>query len=251
MGSPLFGLVPVCIAVVVACGSAGAARALPRVYVAPLAGDTVDPAVRDLVEDRILVATRAMAETHDVVGAADVQGLLDAEAARQALGCDSTSCANEIADALDADELVLGTLGHIGDTWQLTLTRTERKTLKILGRVSREARGSTPEGLLPQVEGQVHELFDRGISSLAVAGTASAIVGAAAVLVGAGLYAWSWAEYLDAEAALDGGDVRAASGHKDTGEAVLSAGLITGGTGLVVLCLGGALLVVDALGGTE
>lgn len=237
--------------VLVVAVSATPASAVSRVYVAPLAGATVDGAVLDLVEERILVATRGMSATHDVVGAADVQGVLDAEAARQAMGCDSTSCANEIADALDADELVLGTLGHIGDTWQLTLTRTERKTLKVLARVSRESRGATPEGLLPQIEGQVGELFDRRASALAVVGTTSVVAGAIGVLVGAGLYAWSWGDYVGAESALERGDVRTALEHKDRGVALLSAGLITGGAGLVVAGIGGSLLVVDMLGGGE
>jgi hypothetical protein len=218
------------------------AASRPRVFVAPLTGPNADPATLRLVEDRILVATRNAARGLDVVGARDVQSLLDAEAAQQALGCDTTSCANEIADALNAEQLVTGQLGRIGDTWQLSLTRSEHGTLKVLSRTQREARGPTAEGLLPLIEGQVRELFsapEETLPVLTVVGGGVAGVAGAAALVGGALYGLSWLAYGEAADQIDSGDVPGAKQTAARGEQLY-------GTSLVVMIAGGAGVAVGA-----
>jgi hypothetical protein len=230
-----------------------------RVYVAPFTGETSDPATLDLVEDRVLVAARsAVARVDDarnieLIGARDVQSILDVEASKAAVGCDTTSCANEIADALNADEIVFGQLGRIGDTWQLTLTRTHRESLRVLGRSVQEARGDTPEGLLDDIGAQVDELFDlapTGPTTLSVIGMGTTAVGAAALAVGVGAYAYSWIEWGNASSILasDAPNVTRAKQHETDGRNALTFAYVVGGVGAAVAATGAALWFV---GGAE
>lgn len=231
--------------------SAATPARLPRVFVAPLVGASSDPATLHLVEDRVLVAARALADRYEIIGAGDVRNILDVEASKQAMGCDTTSCANEIADALNADELLTGQLGRIGETWQLTITRTERASLRIVGRAVRETKGETPEGLLNEIHGQVGEVFgvvDTGPGALTVIGGGAVTAGALALVVGGGLYGYSWIEYGNAVKALQQPqDLAAARRHKTDGLAALPLAWILGGSGLAVALLGGGLLAVDAM----
>jgi hypothetical protein len=230
---------------------------MKRVYVAPFTGETSDPATLDLVEDRVLVAARAVIErtmrddgaAHvevELIGARDVQGILDVEAAKAAAGCDSTSCANEIADALNADEIVFGQLGRIGDTWQLTLTRTHRATLRVLGRSVKEARGETPEGLLGDIRPQVEEVFGvvaTGPSALAIAGMGMTALGAAGVVVGGVGYGYSWIEWANADTILKSAapDVPRAQQHERDGRNALTFAYAAGGIGVAVVAIGATL----------
>lgn len=227
----------------------GEPRALKvhRVYVAPLSGPTSDATTVSLIEDRVLVAAKSLPAQFEVVGARDLQGLLDVEAASRAVGCDTTSCANEVADALNADELVTGQLGRIGETWQLTLTRTQRGTLKVLGRSARDARGDTPEGLLPQIPDALQELFalvDPAVNTLAIVGVSLTAIGTLTLGVGFVGYVYSWVEYLAAAADLAGtpapADIVSAQTHRSKGEGALPLAYIAGATGIVVVLVGAA-----------
>lgn len=268
----------VLVVALVFCVAAHAQEAVPaaeapparvkRIYVAPFSGETSDAATLDLVEDRVLVAARAVAERSahaeesgdvELIGARDVQGILDVEAAKAAVGCDSTSCANEIADALNADEIVFGQLGRIGDTWQLTLTRTHRATLRVLGRSVKEARGETPEGLLDDIDDQVGEVFGvvvEGPRVLFIGGLVGASVGVAAVAVGGIAYAISWGEYDAAVRDLTpqppaptADEVKSAQEHRAAGEGALTFAYVVGGIGIVVAAASGVALAFDAMAG--
>jgi hypothetical protein len=120
----------------------------------------------------------------DVIAARDVTALVDVAAVRAASGCtDGISCESEIASALDAPQLVTGELGRVGDTWLLSLARTERTTSSVLARVTVDARGDTPEGLLGEIDGAVAELFGAEVAGGVDVGF---VVGAVGVGVGVG-----------------------------------------------------------------
>lgn len=187
--------------VVVAAPTASAAPAAApvgqRVFVAPLkAGEGVSRDLLQVLEDRILVAAKRHAD-FTVLGGADVRAMIDLEAQKMSTGCetDADSCALEIAGALDARQIITGNLHHLGDSWLLSLSRTDRADLVVLGRVERESRGDSPRGLLDQVPGAVDELFgDAGPSFVVVGSSVAAAVSIAALATGAvatGL-SWSW-----------------------------------------------------------
>ena len=176
-----------------------AAQATPRLFFARVAaGAATDPAVVAVIEDRILTSARRHPQ-FKVVAARNVQRLLDLQATRQQSGCDDSgiACAAELAGALDAPQLVTGTLGRVGNTWVLSLTRMERGSLTVLSRVSRESVGDTPEGFLKDIDGIVDDLFGMkaggggGFSAVPVVG--SVVAGVVAVVVGvvAGMQSWA------------------------------------------------------------
>jgi hypothetical protein len=234
------------------------ATAPVRVYIAPLSAPNVDAATVALVSDRVLTATQRHQATFDVVSSKEVQSVMDAEAAKQALGCDAESCAAEIADALAAPQLVTGQLGRIGETWQLTLTRTERATLRSLARVHVEAEGDTAEDLLPKIPSLVDELFGvappvRAASPLPWVGGVGIAVGALGVVGGGAMVALAWQQYFVAKDALALAEpkVKDAEEARDLGQTLAVAGWGTVAAGAVIAAVGGGLVLVGILGDDE
>ncbi|MDP2343106.1 MAG: hypothetical protein Q8O67_19270 [Deltaproteobacteria bacterium] len=231
-----------------------------RVFVAPIAtGAGADGAVVALFDDRVLAAARDK-PAFDVVGSRDVESIISVEASRQAAGCDGEmSCAIELAGALDAPQVVSGRIGRVGDTWVLTLTRTERATLKVLSRVVRESRGSSPEGLLGTVDGAVDELFgdERGPSPLLVSGGVGVGVGVGVLVVGTVAAGLSWTRFSDARTELS--DLELSPGERADARAkaqidgsftnnLATVCWIAGGA---VTAIGGAAVAVDLVMGGE
>lgn len=223
------------------------ASALPRVFLAPLRATGVEPGISDLVGDQLLVSARRHKELYDVVGAADVKGILDVEAARAALGCETDSCANEVADALDADQLLTGQLGHVGEVWLLTLTRTDRKTMAVLSRASIEARGESPEVLLSQIPHVVDEALgvERQPNLWAIGGGAVAGVGVLALATGGGLYWLSFAEFDRAKLSLEAAppDVGSATEARSNSQVSYWGALIVGLSGSALVVVGGGAAI--------
>lgn len=183
---------------------AGAAN---RVYFAPIAaGPGADVGTISVFEQRLLSSARRHQDVQ-VVGAQDVQSLLDHEATRQQSGCDegSIACAAELAGALDAPRMVTGQLGRVGSTWVLSLTLIERGTLNVIGRSSRQRKGETPEDLLNDVDGMIDELVGAAAAVVAAGaprnepwpaiGVASVVLGGAGLVVGGGATGASWLNY--------------------------------------------------------
>jgi hypothetical protein len=232
------------------------AAAPVRVYVAPLQAPGVDAATVTVVAERVLAATDRHRVAFDIVSSREVQTVMDAEAAQQALGCDAESCAAEIADALAAPQLVTGQLGRIGNTWQLTLTRTERATLRALARVHAQAEGDTPEALLPQIPELVDSLFgfgsiDAGASPLVALGAVGAGVGGVGLLAGGVMVAVAWERFFAAQAALDAGKVSDAEAARDLGQVLAIAGWGGVAVGAVIGVAGAVALAAGLMGGDE
>lgn len=228
--------------VIAALIAAAAARAdaPARVFVAGIAvGAEADPQVAALLDDTLLVEARRHADRFEVLGTKDVQDILAIEAAKQALGCDSMSCASEIADALDAPQLVTGQIGRVGDRWLLTLTRTDRTTMKVLARTQREA--ATPDGLLAALPGQVDVLFEGTGPLWPLVGGGAAIggLGAAVGVVGGALLGLAWADYLAAE---EHGVV------DDRFEELAARGGVLAPSGVALIAGGAAVLALGVVG---
>lgn len=237
--------------VLLAIVAASPSWALPRVFLAPLRASGVDAGVSDLVGEQLLVSARRHREIYDVVGAADVKGILDVNAARAALGCDTDSCANELADALDADQLLTGQLGHVGEVWLLTLTRTDRKTLQVLARASVEATGAGPEVLLSRIPELVDEALGvvRPPNWWLYGGAGVAGAGALVAATGGLFIGLSWLDYRAADSALrlSPPDVTAAKEAQGRGELVYPFGLTLTVSGGVLAVAGVATAVIATL----
>src|ERR1044071_8453666 len=69
-----------------------------------------------------------------VIGRDDIARVLDLEAQKQSMGCDSDKCLAEIGQALDAQRIVTGSLDKIGDGYMVTMTEIDAKSLEPVGR---------------------------------------------------------------------------------------------------------------------
>jgi PEGA domain len=81
-----------------------------------------------------------------VIGRDDIMRVMELEADKQQLGCDSDKCLAEVGAALDAARLVTGSIDKLGDGYMVTLSEIDAKSLVAVGRV--QARTSTDENQL-------------------------------------------------------------------------------------------------------
>lgn len=130
-----------------------------RVLIVPLqprGGVTVDEA--DVLTG-LVASYSAKVPGYHVTSLADVEGAMSQEQLRQVAGCDSASCAAEIAGALNVDQLVLGTLGKLNGSYVLSLSRVRARDSHNAARISRVFTSLTPEVLTQELPLAVHELF--------------------------------------------------------------------------------------------
>ncbi len=99
----------------------------------------------------------------EVVGMADVEALLDIEQAKDLIGCADVTCTAEIGLALDAELLVQGSLGKIGDRLFVVLKVIEARDATVAARVD---GSTTREDATPLMEKLVYEVF--GVESATV-----------------------------------------------------------------------------------
>ena len=93
-----------------------------------------------------------------VLSSEDVRTLISVERQKQLLGCSedaSQSCLAELAGALGAQLTLSGSIGRIGDSYQLTLQALDSARAQPIGRSTRLAR--TPEGVREAVPYAVAE----------------------------------------------------------------------------------------------
>ncbi len=80
----------------------------------------------------------------DVVAASEVQTLLGVERQRQVMGCsEEDSCLQELAGALGARFVMSGSVGKLGEAYQLSLQTLDSKKAQPLGRSVRLAQDIT------------------------------------------------------------------------------------------------------------
>jgi hypothetical protein len=108
----------------------------------------------DLAEQLTSVLAATVATRHPelrVVTLREIDGVMTPEQIKQAAGCDSSSCAAEIAGALNTDEIVLGTLGRVGNSFLITLTRVQAKDGKTLSRLAERTSRLDEEALFDRM----------------------------------------------------------------------------------------------------
>ncbi len=99
---------------------------------------------------------------YEVTGPGDISNLLGLERQKQLLGCgeSSSSCATELAGALNADRIISGDLSRIDDTFLLNLSLQDARTGKALGRSGRRVDGKLAT-LLDEVPAAVTEVLEQ------------------------------------------------------------------------------------------
>ena len=137
---------------------AGAAQ-VPSVLIIPLVNK--EGVSRDLA-DQISTMLSHVASSLDgfrITNAAE----MSVDQLQLALSCDQVSCAAELAGVLNADQVVIGSLGRIGGEYVLSLTRIKSRTAKRLGSVLERVPVKPESALLDRVTAAVPRLF--GISA--------------------------------------------------------------------------------------
>jgi hypothetical protein len=114
------------------------ARALPVTSVAVLsivAKGGADPRVSEVLDDVLLSSLQSSAGSElRIVGKTDIDAVLGLERAKDALGCQETSCAVEIAGALGVESIIAPSIGKLGDKNILTLAWIRQQDARVLGR---------------------------------------------------------------------------------------------------------------------
>jgi hypothetical protein len=87
--------------------------------------DAPDPALASVLTDAVVAELRKL-ERLSVIGLDEVQAMLDLEAQKQLAGCSESSCIAEIAAALGADILVVGSVNRVDDGAVFALKRLEQ-----------------------------------------------------------------------------------------------------------------------------
>ena len=89
----------------------------------------------------------------------DIRSLLGFHKEKQLLGCAETSCLSEIGGALGVDQMVTGSLGHVGESYLLDLRSIDVKKAVVLRDASRRLRTTDPEELLDAITELAAELY--------------------------------------------------------------------------------------------
>jgi hypothetical protein len=92
----------------------------------------------------------------------DVAAALGVERTRRVLGCADASCVAAAGSELDADRIVHGTLGRVGDSLVVNLSAVDPRRGDTPGSASRRLRGAGEEALLDALPALADALLDPG-----------------------------------------------------------------------------------------
>jgi hypothetical protein len=102
-----------------------------RLFVPTLRARDLDAATKEALTAKVLTAAQAHNARFAVISSRDLKAVLDVEAERMAAGCDDDGCTSEVAEALDAPQVLVATLDHVGDRWLLTIARADRVSVRV------------------------------------------------------------------------------------------------------------------------
>jgi hypothetical protein len=126
---------------------------------------------RDLADQITVVITHLSGSVPGfrTVALDEVQGAMTQEQLRQVAACDQVSCAADIGGALNTEQVVIGTLGLLGDEYLLTLTRIQSTDAKRLASVVQRIPAQPKSALLDGAGAVVPNLFGGQTSASIVA----------------------------------------------------------------------------------
>lgn len=217
-----------------------AASAPLRVLVLDISGDALSNAEAALVRDALAAQLQRSPAT-EVLTSEDLRRVLDVEAGRQLVGCDTgtDACLAELGAALGASRVLHGSAVRLGDGLVLSVALIDPATARALGRTT--VRAASVEHLVDQASGVVAGLGlqQSRFPTLTVAGGA---VAAAGVVAAAGLGATLWLLYGSTQD--PSGDPNLKQGYLDYGAPLGALSLVAAGVAVVGLgALGVGLLV--------
>lgn len=131
-----------------------------RVLVPPLQARPGTPVAGVQALGDFLVSEARRIPGHRVVSVADLQEMLSLEQKKQLLGCSESSCLVEMAGALDADEVLYGSVGRLGAReLVLTLNRVDPRAAGALGGQSERLPLHDTDGMLDAAARALQRLY--------------------------------------------------------------------------------------------
>lgn len=107
-----------------------------------------------------------------VLGRQDIQRVLNFESERQALGCNTDSCLSELAQALDVERMITGSMDKVGSSYFVVITEIDARSVEPLGRV----QGRLPldeDALITEITALAEQLLKQSL----VAGSSPSMQG--------------------------------------------------------------------------
>ena len=168
------------LSVVAATGPQEEAAPKKSVLIMPIQAEAgVDPALCKQVTS-VLVNVAAGLPGYRVISQAEIAASMTQEMMKQASGCNSVSCAAEIAGALDTEQIVIGSLGKVGQSYLLTMSRINGRDAVVVGRAQRRFDMLLEDDIVDNMPGAAAELFGLPPPPTTAKGTAVQAGGATA-----------------------------------------------------------------------
>ncbi len=144
---------------------ASPAAPVPPVKIAVLdiaSSGEIDPGTMRVFSE--LIENRLRERGHEVIGRSDIEALLGLDRAKDALGCESSSCAAELGGALGVDELIGGFVHAVtGDGARkrvvVTLRRYDARKSRVIAATDEQAELRGSETLLKLIEPMLDVLY--------------------------------------------------------------------------------------------
>jgi hypothetical protein len=134
-------------------------RRIVRIAVTDLELGGVDERAGRIVSDTLVAEMRKL-QRASVISFDEVRAMLDLEAEKASMGCDEeSSCLAEIADALGADALIVGSVSKVGDEVLVALKRIDQAEARAAQTVTERLPADAPVELLLAIGPAVEKLF--------------------------------------------------------------------------------------------
>lgn len=130
----------------------------PSIVVLGFSDAKLDAESLALLDELLVTGVQTRLPGVRVVSPSDLEAILGIEMAKDALGCEDSTCAAEIGGALGADYLLTGRSGELGDSWFLVLKLIDLDTFEVLERQSTSVSSGQPEGYPGAIESLVEEI---------------------------------------------------------------------------------------------
>ena len=118
-----------------------------------------DKGLANLLNEIMLTKFQSSGE-YEVLGASDINAMLNHEQQKKFLGCNEGSCFAEIGGALGVDYIASSNIGRIGSFFVLNIKIINIRKGKVAKRVSCQVKGSEDE-LIKAVYNSIEQLFNK------------------------------------------------------------------------------------------